>query len=153
MQVQSLSQEDPLEKGMATHSSILPWRIPWSMGLQRVRHNWVTFSSWGEGYKHILSLVIKTNKQKRVFLLKSVGQTVHFLHLKKSKFYITICFPFISVPKIQSDFPRNSDVKHGICINLHNTKPMHNFTKISTYIGGHMFPCITCIQSRLWVKN
>ena len=39
--------EDPLEKGMATHSSILAWRIPWteepghlqSMGLQRVVHN------------------------------------------------------------------------------------------------------------------
>ena len=48
-QVQSLSQEDPMEKGMATHSSILAGRIPWteepgglhSMGLQRVGHNWV----------------------------------------------------------------------------------------------------------------
>ena len=29
IQVQSLGQEDPLEKGMATHSSILAWRIPW----------------------------------------------------------------------------------------------------------------------------
>ena len=29
--VQSLGQEDPLEKGMATHSSILAWRIPWTM--------------------------------------------------------------------------------------------------------------------------
>ena len=29
-QVQSLCQEDPLEKGMATHSSILVWRIPWT---------------------------------------------------------------------------------------------------------------------------
>ena len=28
--IQSLSQEDPLEKGMTTHSSILPWRIPWT---------------------------------------------------------------------------------------------------------------------------
>ena len=45
--VRSLGQEDPLEKGMATHSSILACRIPWteepdrlqSMGLQRVRHN------------------------------------------------------------------------------------------------------------------
>ena len=45
-QVPPLSQEDPLEKGMATHSSILAWKIPWtkepsglqSMGLQRVRH-------------------------------------------------------------------------------------------------------------------
>ena len=37
--VQSLGWEDPLEKGMATHSSDLAWRIPWtvwSMGLQRV---------------------------------------------------------------------------------------------------------------------
>ena len=30
MQVQSLGQEDPLEKGTATHSSILAWRIPWT---------------------------------------------------------------------------------------------------------------------------
>ena len=47
---QSLSWEDPLEKEMATHYSTLAWRIPWreepgrlqSMGLQRVRHDWVT---------------------------------------------------------------------------------------------------------------
>ena len=47
MQVQSLGQEDPLEEGMATHSSILAWRIPWteepgrlqSIGLERVGHN------------------------------------------------------------------------------------------------------------------
>ena len=45
--VQSLGQEDPLEKEMVTHSSILAWRIPWtekpgrlqSMGLQRVGHD------------------------------------------------------------------------------------------------------------------
>ena len=30
-QVQPVSQEDPLEKGMATHSSILAWRIPWTV--------------------------------------------------------------------------------------------------------------------------
>ena len=47
MQVQSLGWEDPLEKEMATHSSILAWKIPWteepgglqSMGSQRVRHD------------------------------------------------------------------------------------------------------------------
>ena len=46
-QVQSLGQEDPLEEGMATHSSILAWRIPWtvepgglqSIGKQRVGHH------------------------------------------------------------------------------------------------------------------
>ena len=40
--VRSLGWEDPLEKGKATHSSILAWRIPWtveSRGSQRVRHN------------------------------------------------------------------------------------------------------------------
>ena len=50
--VWSLSQEYPLEEGMATHSSILAWRIPGtkepgglqSMGSQRVGHNW---SNWG----------------------------------------------------------------------------------------------------------
>ena len=45
--VQSLGWEDPMEKGMTNHSSILAWRIPWteqpgvleSMGSQRVRHD------------------------------------------------------------------------------------------------------------------
>ena len=45
--VQALGWEDPLEEGMATHSSILAWRIPWteeprglqSMGSQGVRHD------------------------------------------------------------------------------------------------------------------
>ena len=47
MQVRSLGQEDPLEKGMATHSSILAWRTSWtdepgglqSIGLQRIGHD------------------------------------------------------------------------------------------------------------------
>ena len=51
--VQTLGQEDPLEKGMATHSSLLAQRIPWteepgglqSMGLQRVGHDQATNTS------------------------------------------------------------------------------------------------------------
>ena len=47
MLVQSLDQEDPLEQGVATHSSALDWKIPWteepgglqSVGLQRIRHD------------------------------------------------------------------------------------------------------------------
>ena len=56
----SLGWEDPLEKGMATHSSILAWKIPWteepfgiqSMESQRVRHDWEfkpSTSLWGKG--------------------------------------------------------------------------------------------------------
>ena len=49
-QVQSLDWEDPQEKGMATHMSILAWRIPWieepgglqSMGSPKIRHDWAT---------------------------------------------------------------------------------------------------------------
>ena len=51
--VWSLGQEDPLEKEMVTHSSILTWTIPWTekpgrlqfTGSQRVRHNWATSPS------------------------------------------------------------------------------------------------------------
>ena len=54
--VQTLGWENPLEKGMATHSSILAWGIPWTeelcglqtMGLQRTGHDWMTntFTFW-----------------------------------------------------------------------------------------------------------
>ena len=54
-QIQSLGQEDPLKKGIATYSSVLAWKILWRqepsglqpMGSQRVRHDWITLSlSW-----------------------------------------------------------------------------------------------------------
>ena len=44
MRVRSLGEEDPLEEGMATHSSILVWRIPWTKEpgsiVQRVAKSW-----------------------------------------------------------------------------------------------------------------
>ena len=54
--VQSLSQANPLEKGMATHSNILAWRIPWteepgglqSMGSQRIGHGLATKQQQGQ---------------------------------------------------------------------------------------------------------
>ena len=66
MQVQSLGQEDPLEKGMATHSSILAWEIPrteepgglQSMRSQRVRHNWATKQQQREEEWHSKGRVI-----------------------------------------------------------------------------------------------
>ena len=61
--VRSLGREDPLEKEMATHSSILAWRIPWteepgglpSTGSQRVGHDWATS----------LSLIVISTSQMR----------------------------------------------------------------------------------------
>ena len=57
--VQSLGREDPLEKGMATNSGILVWRIPWteepgglqSTGSQRVRHDW---GDWAQHTAHFI---------------------------------------------------------------------------------------------------
>ena len=57
MRVQSLGQEDPLEEEMATHSSILAWRIPWTedpgglqfMGMQRAGHDLVTEQTGSSG--------------------------------------------------------------------------------------------------------
>ena len=58
MRVGSPGQEDPLEEGMATRSSILAWKIPWteepgglqSMGLHRIRHGWI---DWACTHIHI----------------------------------------------------------------------------------------------------
>ena len=62
--VWSLDQEDPWEKGMATHSSILAWKILWSeepgglqsMGSQRVRHDWALTHTLILGETHLFLL-------------------------------------------------------------------------------------------------
>ena len=87
----TLGGEDPLEEGMATHSSILAWRIPWteepgglqSIGVQRVRQNW---SNFGHIYEiqpivgrfqqimgadhssHVVETVVEQRKQTSCFI-------------------------------------------------------------------------------------
>ena len=78
-QVQSLGGEDPLEKEMATHSSILAWISPWteepgrlqSMGSQRVRHNLETKPPpkevlQREGHSRITSKLIRRSPEARL---------------------------------------------------------------------------------------
>ena len=69
-QVRSLGQEDPLEKEMATDSSIIAWKISWmepgrlqSMGSQRVGHNWAI--------KHICQFTLKDIHARVLVLIKS----------------------------------------------------------------------------------
>ena len=65
--VQSLDREDPLEKEMATHSSTLAWKIPWteepcklqSMGSQRVGHDWAGHLTSNEK-KHWIMLIFRS---------------------------------------------------------------------------------------------
>ena len=67
-QVLSLGQEDPLEKGMATHFSILAWRIPWReesgglqyMGLQKlVMAEWLTQHNNTKLINHVVEVYLK----------------------------------------------------------------------------------------------
>ena len=82
-QVQSLGWEDPLANGMATHSSILAWRIPWteepggvqSMRSQRVRHKWAS-----------------TKTRTHTICLKAMCIHVHFLfHWTVGLYFLLIC--------------------------------------------------------------
>ena len=76
MQVQSLGQEDPLEEGMATHSNIFAWRIPWteepgglkSIGLQKViniEQLWKTMLNNIMIKEWVLPSMIRGKKQKQ----------------------------------------------------------------------------------------
>ena len=75
--VRSLDQEDPLEEGMATHSSILAWRIPWteapgglqSMESQRVSHDWLSTAQ--ERYYQVGLLAVWGNFLKSAIVICS----------------------------------------------------------------------------------
>ena len=81
--VQSLGQEDPLEKGMAIHSNILTWRIPrtekpgglQSVGPQRVGYDWVTNKT-----QHNNSILLW---KKKIKTLNKLGLEWNFLKLIK----------------------------------------------------------------------
>ena len=75
--VQSLGWEDPLEKEMATDSSILAWEIPrteepgglQSMGSQRVRHDWTHTHAQAQNYKFMLHKMWTQVASRIVYLL------------------------------------------------------------------------------------
>ena len=83
--VGSLGQEDPLEKGMATHSSFLAWRIPrteepgglQSMGSQRVRHDRTTNTFTFLTGLHATHLTILLHRAAGVSSLKCKSQSIH----------------------------------------------------------------------------
>ena len=76
--VRSLGREDPLEKEMAIHSSILAWRIPWtekpsrlqSTGSQRVGHDWATSPHF--------HLTLQTAEKREA---KGIGEKERYIHL------------------------------------------------------------------------
>ena len=95
IQVRSLDQENPLEKGMAMYYSVLAWRIPWteapgglqSMGSQRIGHGWATFtslyyvscSSHSKSLLHQLTRVIHANNLESSEGRKKIKSIHHML--------------------------------------------------------------------------
>ena len=98
-QIKSLGQEDLLEKWMATHSSILAWRTPWtgepgglqSMGLQRTGHDWANKPAHMHPRWSIDSEQSLSNSQ------------CHFSQNKKKKFFLTICMETWKTSNTQSN--------------------------------------------------
>ena len=80
-QVRSLGQENPLEKEMTTHSSILALKIPWteepgwllSIGLQRVGHDWVTSLPLELLYKVMLVHALQQSESGICILISSIS--------------------------------------------------------------------------------
>ena len=103
-QVQSLGWEDLLEKEMATHSSILAWKMPWteepgrlqSMGSQRVGHHWVTSLSFftfmlfklQRNYSYYKDHI--ANKAENIYYLTPVinHDCIKFSHIKLPLWYL-----------------------------------------------------------------
>ena len=115
--------EDPLETGMATHSSILAWRIPWmedpgglqSMGLQRVGHNWVT-------------------------------EPFHFWFSQ----FLYLFFPFLFIEKLDSFFPEptfflKASIKHSKEPQVNNFLTLQKY-RLPGHLGGygHQFDKTRC---------
>ena len=77
----SLGQEDPLEKGMAAHSSTLAWRIPWtekpgrlqSVGSQRVGHEWATNATSSNDNLYVWGFPGGSNGKKSAWNEENVG--------------------------------------------------------------------------------
>ena len=109
--VWSLSQEDPLEKEMATHCSILAWRIPWteepgrlqSTGSQRVGHNWATNT---QSLRNVLHF--KCRKLRGIWASMLVHQD-HQDHQEPS-FFLSFHLATMKLLYPKSGFPHDSNM-------------------------------------------
>ena len=117
MQDRSLSREEPLEEGMATHSSILAWRIPWteepgglqSIGSQRVGHNYSDLTHMhAHIWKELQNHQWQQNAQEK--FTKSQGPIQHRSHT------VSMCRAFLHI----LDTPCRPDILDTPCRPCHN---------------------------------
>ena len=101
--VQSLGWEDPLEKEMATHSSTLAWKIPWTeecgglqcMGSQRVRHDWTSEHPAESSVQYLRftnRLWCTVVKFDRIFFFSAIFSHQSFYPCSDAKLYWSLTF-------------------------------------------------------------
>ena len=109
--VQSLGRDGPLEKGMAPHSSILAWRIPWaaepgglqSMGSQSLRHDWAT-KTYTHGNFQMLCHVQYYIMYSKFKLILIFDRTIPVYDFFKSKIiFIQVKLSLLSTPDVKAE--------------------------------------------------
>ena len=139
--VGDLGWEDPLEKEMATHSSILAWRIPWaeetgrpqSMGSQRVRDDWMT-----------------NTFRKQKILVFYRRPFFHFL-IVLIKSSADSLFSSCSLSSSKTKAP--ASVLKGCCWKHQTTKRINDRTEYvpgNSYIGLHLIVAPSYLKSFSW---
>ena len=91
MQVQSLSWEDPLKKGMATHSSVLAWKIPWTEESDRLQSMGLKESEMTDHASDLLE-VCNTHQILRLSTCMSYYKNYNKFKDLKHPFIITQCY-------------------------------------------------------------
>ena len=136
--VWSLGWEDPLEKGKATHSSLLAWRIPWtmSMGSQRVGLDWVTFTFTFNACRHCSNKGYSFGYETfllHTLLINCCMIISHFVtnHLTHK----SVNFKFIYNKQHAQGFPGGSDGKESAC-NAGDARDMGSFPGLGRSLGG-----------------
>ena len=127
--VQSLGRKDLLEKEMATHSSILAWKIPWteepgglqSMGSQRVEHDWATSLF----FQHIKWFEFK--RYRRMYSEKSLSHPCPQLSYSPSQRQ-----PMLAVSYVPSQryFMHTQENRHLFCLSCTNSSTIYIYIYI-----------------------
>ena len=147
MGVLSLPREDPLEEGMATHSSLLVWRIPWteepgelqSMGSQRVGHNWSDgMYTLNKGIKYSIKVINKIAVFSKLLLLIIIIILI-----------ITIIIGRSSIVVVKKETLGSNKPSQDLALPLTNSMILGNLL----YFSQPQFHHIKKVYRALWMLN
>jgi len=141
--VRFLGWEDPLKKEMATHFSILAWRIPWtvSMGLQRVGHDWVTFTPL-----HSISAFLFSRVWLFAILWTVAHQAPLYTGFSRQEYWSWLLFlhpGYLPNPGIEPASPVSPSLSGGFFTDEPLGTPIYSIHKI-IILGIYIY--IVCIQ-------